>query len=271
MVDVKLLKKKLMEGDFQSAIDLLDDFLFTHDTTTHNYLVILSFKYNQISRNRNLGIVDYETYQMAISQIQIALLEDVFPKVERVLSLLSNKNLSEDLDLLQKKRREISVIEKRLMLEDELNVLITKESLEKYLKKKFQKLPFNSYENHFEDVFILIDSNKYKYLRDLDLIFSLTEKARENYKIGINGNPISQLTHLDLAIACIDSEYRHQNSNWSDNARTVFSDFITNAEFCSFCGGNKKDKILLISGMNAYICETCIDEAVRIKEVELKK
>ena len=33
---------------------------------------------------------------------------------------------------------------------------------------------------------------------------------------------------------------------------------------CNFCGRNEKDVKLLITGINGYICENCIEQAYRI-------
>ena len=39
---------------------------------------------------------------------------------------------------------------------------------------------------------------------------------------------------------------------------------------CSFCGRNKKDVDLMISGINAHICDKCINQAQQILSEELK-
>ena len=39
---------------------------------------------------------------------------------------------------------------------------------------------------------------------------------------------------------------------------------------CSFCGRTKKDVDLMISGINAHICNYCINQAQQILEEELK-
>ena len=39
---------------------------------------------------------------------------------------------------------------------------------------------------------------------------------------------------------------------------------------CSFCGRTKKDVDLMISGINAHICNFCINQAQQILEEELK-
>ena len=39
---------------------------------------------------------------------------------------------------------------------------------------------------------------------------------------------------------------------------------------CSFCGRNKKDVDLMISGINAHICDKCITQAQQILSEELK-
>lgn len=266
MIDTRSLKKKLMQGSLNEVIDLLDDFLYDYDKETHNYLIILSSKYSQISRRQNLGTVNYETFQMVSSQIQLAILEDLIPKTEALIKIKNNQKSIEELKLLEKKRQEVKNIEEKLSLTDDSTILITEESLKEYLKKKFQDLPFKSFDNHFEEIFPLIDTKKYKYTRDLDLIFSLTKKARAQYK---RHDYNSQLAQLDLALACLDSEYRHRHSDWSGDAKNVFNNFITNKEFCSFCGGNKKDKLLLIAGISGYICETCSEEAMKIVKQEL--
>ncbi|HUM47303.1 MAG TPA: ATP-dependent Clp protease ATP-binding subunit ClpX [Chitinophagales bacterium] len=41
------------------------------------------------------------------------------------------------------------------------------------------------------------------------------------------------------------------------------------AEKCSFCGKRKEDTLILISGQDAYICESCVEQALTIIEEEL--
>jgi ATP-dependent Clp protease ATP-binding subunit ClpX len=38
---------------------------------------------------------------------------------------------------------------------------------------------------------------------------------------------------------------------------------------CSFCGKGKKDALMLISGIDAHICDTCIQQAIEILEAEM--
>lgn len=40
-------------------------------------------------------------------------------------------------------------------------------------------------------------------------------------------------------------------------------------EKCSFCGKRKEDTLILISGQDAYICESCVEQALTIIEEEL--
>src|SRR5580765_1250248 len=40
-------------------------------------------------------------------------------------------------------------------------------------------------------------------------------------------------------------------------------------EKCSFCGKRKEDTLILISGQDAYICESCVEQALNIIEEEL--
>ena len=37
---------------------------------------------------------------------------------------------------------------------------------------------------------------------------------------------------------------------------------------CSFCGRNKQDTNMLIAGINAHICDTCIEQAIDIVNTE---
>ena len=37
---------------------------------------------------------------------------------------------------------------------------------------------------------------------------------------------------------------------------------------CSFCGKDKQDTNVLIAGINAHICDSCIDQAIGIVESE---
>jgi ATP-dependent Clp protease ATP-binding subunit ClpX len=39
---------------------------------------------------------------------------------------------------------------------------------------------------------------------------------------------------------------------------------------CSFCGRNKKDVDLMISGIHAHICDKCISQAQQILDEEVK-
>ena len=39
---------------------------------------------------------------------------------------------------------------------------------------------------------------------------------------------------------------------------------------CSFCGRNKKDVDLMISGIHAHICDKCISQAQQILQEETK-
>jgi ATP-dependent Clp protease ATP-binding subunit ClpX len=41
-------------------------------------------------------------------------------------------------------------------------------------------------------------------------------------------------------------------------------------DYCSFCGKPRKDTSLLISGMEAHICDQCIDQAQLILKEELQ-
>src|SRR5256885_324408 len=41
------------------------------------------------------------------------------------------------------------------------------------------------------------------------------------------------------------------------------------AEKCSFCGKRKEDTLILISGQDAYICESCVEQALTIIEEEI--
>ena len=41
-------------------------------------------------------------------------------------------------------------------------------------------------------------------------------------------------------------------------------------DFCSFCGRNKKDVNILISGMGSFICDECANEVLKIVETEKK-
>lgn len=41
------------------------------------------------------------------------------------------------------------------------------------------------------------------------------------------------------------------------------------AEKCSFCGKRKEDTLILISGQDAFICESCVEQALNIIEEEL--
>ncbi|MEO5674806.1 MAG: ATP-dependent Clp protease ATP-binding subunit ClpX [Chitinophagales bacterium] len=41
------------------------------------------------------------------------------------------------------------------------------------------------------------------------------------------------------------------------------------AEKCSFCGKKKEDTLILISGQDAYICESCVEQAQNIIEEEI--
>lgn len=40
---------------------------------------------------------------------------------------------------------------------------------------------------------------------------------------------------------------------------------------CSFCGRNKKDVDLMISGIHAHICDKCIVQAQQILQEEVKR
>lgn len=43
-----------------------------------------------------------------------------------------------------------------------------------------------------------------------------------------------------------------------------------NTQFCSFCGKPKNDVMILIAGMEAHICETCVGQAQQIVQEELQ-
>lgn len=43
-----------------------------------------------------------------------------------------------------------------------------------------------------------------------------------------------------------------------------------NTQFCSFCGKPKNDVMILIAGMNAYICENCVEQAQVIIDEEFE-
>lgn len=43
-----------------------------------------------------------------------------------------------------------------------------------------------------------------------------------------------------------------------------------NMQFCSFCGKPKNDVMILIAGMEAHICETCVGQAQQIVQEELQ-
>lgn len=40
---------------------------------------------------------------------------------------------------------------------------------------------------------------------------------------------------------------------------------------CSFCGKTKEETLILIAGLESYICDSCVDQAKEIMEQELKK
>lgn len=42
------------------------------------------------------------------------------------------------------------------------------------------------------------------------------------------------------------------------------------AQYCSFCGRDKSDALILIAGIEGHICEVCVDQANEIIQVELK-
>ena len=39
---------------------------------------------------------------------------------------------------------------------------------------------------------------------------------------------------------------------------------------CSFCGRNKQDTNVLIAGINAHICDSCIEQAIGIVSAEVE-
>ena len=39
---------------------------------------------------------------------------------------------------------------------------------------------------------------------------------------------------------------------------------------CSFCGKDKQDTNVLIAGINAHICDSCIDQAIGILLIEVE-
>ena len=41
------------------------------------------------------------------------------------------------------------------------------------------------------------------------------------------------------------------------------------SSFCSFCGKPKEESNMLISGIEANICDACVEQASKIVEVEL--
>lgn len=261
------IRKELLNGSLEKVFNILDDFFKDSNREMHDYINVLSSKYSQLSKSKKMRFVSLESYQRAISQIQMAILEDVIPQIEIINNIRKNKEKSKKLKILEQKKREIEEIKSALDIYDENNKLITEKTLREYLKKRFSLLPFGSYENHFEVVFPFIDTKKYKYTRDLDFVFSLTAKAREEYKESEVGKN-SQLIQLALALGCLDPGYR-ASCAWSTNAKNIFDAFNANNDYCSFCGSHKSEKRLLIGGINATICETCVDEAVKMKEDEL--
>lgn len=261
---ISQLKKKIELGHIDYVISELILHVKDKDNDLHNQLIILKSKHTKAKNNHNLGIIDYDSFQRIETQISFVILDDYLGKVKELLTLYQKPSTKPLVDKLSQLQMLIDNVKDELGYQNLENELINEETLKIYLTKKFPKLPFETNESHFDSVFSGLDLNKYKYIRDLGLIFKLTEEVMQNYE-GKHNNCLGMLA---LAIGCVDLKYRNEIQFWSNDAIEIFEEFSNGYKLqavCSFCGADKKQAKLLIRGVTGHICESCSQEAYEIK------
>jgi hypothetical protein len=137
-----------------------------------------------------------------------------------------------------------------------------KEEFESYLKGKFPNFQFEAKDGHYEIVVDGIDFDVYTSFEHFDFVFKLTEDIRSKFNWYYKN---SSLGHLAVALACIDSNYRH-TTKFGKEALDIIKEYL-NSDFislfhnrCAICGNVESDTDYLIKGSYGCICDKCILE-----------
>lgn len=264
---ISQLKKKIGSGELDYVISELILYVKDKDNDLHNQLIVLKSKHTKAKNSRNLGIIDYESFQRIEAQISFVILNDYLEQVNELMSLYQKPRTKPVIEKLSQLQIQIDNVKDELGYQNLEGELINEKTLKLYLKRKYPELPFETNENHFDSVFSGLDLNKYKYIRDIGLIFKLTEDVIQNYK----GEHKNCLGLLALAIGCVDLNYRNDIQFWTQDAIQIFEEFSNGYKLqavCSFCGADKKQVKLLIRGKTGHICESCSQQAYEIKTKE---
>jgi len=262
--EISALKKKIEGGDLNSVIDELIQFSLDKDNDLHNELIVLKSKYTKANRSYNIGVIDFDSLQRIVSQISYVLLDDYLGRVKDITIVYAEPQKRRLVDELSRLQILLDNVKDELGFENLQNELINEKSLKHYLTQAFPNLPYETDKDHFDVVFSGLDLNKYKYIRDINLIFKLTGNILESYE----GEHNSCLGRLALAIGCVDLKYRSELKFWTPSAIEIFEEFSNGYKLksiCSFCGADKHSAKLLIKGKTGFICESCTQQAYDLK------
>lgn len=138
-------------------------------------------------------------------------------RVHALAALLQNADEQFDEIEVQRRRYIRRLKNPRALLNEPVN----RDSILAYIKYKFKLLPAVSHPGHVEDFLIRLDTRKYPKIRDIDRAITATADARTGYSHA--PNVTSGMSHVTLAVACVDRSFSQRFKVKSVSAKTIIA------------------------------------------------